>query len=267
VLGGQTKADIADNPLRLISSYCLQGARREKIELREPQGPRQLQETTMNIAIIGNGSMGQALGALLAARHKITFGSRQPSSARETAAKLGGTAQGTSIVSVREALEQGEIVILTVPYEAALELASQPEVKKALEGKVVVDATNPLAADIMSLTIGHTTSAGEEIAKRLPESRVVKAFNTIFADVIKAKAQGQGVDVTVFCAGDDAQAKAQVAAIVADSGFSVVDAGPLKNSRYLEPITELELQLAFVLGHSTQMGFRLVEAASAKAKA
>jgi 8-hydroxy-5-deazaflavin:NADPH oxidoreductase len=219
----------------------------------------------MNIAIIGTGNMGPGLGTLLAAaKHRITFGARQPNAAREAAAKLGGAAQGGSI---REALEQGEVVILAVPYQAVLELASQPAVQKALTGKVVVDISNPLSADYMSLTIGHCTSAGEEIARRLSGSRVVKAFNTIFADVLEAKAQGHAVDVTVFCAGDDENAKSQVLKLVSDAGFSGVDAGPLTNARYLEPMTELEIQLAFAQGHGTRMGLRLVEGASAVARA
>jgi 8-hydroxy-5-deazaflavin:NADPH oxidoreductase len=218
----------------------------------------------MNIAIIGTGNMGEPLAALLAAAgNQITIGSRKADEAKEVAAKLGGNAQGASI---EQALERGEVVILAIPYGAILELAAREATKKALRGKVVVDISNPLAADYMSLTVGHTTSAAEEIARELPGARVVKAFNTIFADVLRAKAQGQGLDVTAFCAGDDAQAKAQVLELVSQTGFSAVDAGALKNARYLEPLCELEIQLAYAQKLGTRIGFKLAGAA-AKAKA
>lgn len=219
----------------------------------------------MNIAIVGTGNMGQPLGALLAAaRHQIIFGHRDANKAQEVAAKVGAGAQGAS---VEQALERGEAVILAVPYAATLELISEGAIQKALRGKLLVDISNPLAPDYMSLTVGYTTSAAEEIARRLPGTRVVKAFNTIFADVLRAKAQGQGMDITVFCAGDDAQAKAQVLRLVSDVGFSGVDAGALKNARYLEPLTALEIQLAYAQKLGTRLGFKLVgEASAARAR-
>ena len=208
--------------------------------------------------------MGQPLAALLvAAGNQVTIASRSVNEAKGAAAKLGSNAQGASI---EEALERGEVVILAIPYGAILELAAQEATKKALKGKVVMDISNPLADDLMSLTVGHTTSAAEEISRRLPGARVVKAFNTIFADVLRAKAQGQGLDVTVLCAGDDAPAKAQVLELVSQTGFSGVDAGALRNARYLEPLCGLEIQLAFAQKLGTRIGFKLVGAA-AQAKA
>ena len=217
----------------------------------------------MNIAIIGTGNMGQALGTLLAAAgHKITFGSRQLSTAQDTAAKIGHSAKGSLIF---EALVSGEIAILAVPYEAALDLASQPGTQKALQGKPVIDITNALAPDYMSLTVGHTTSAAEEISKRLAGAHVIKAFNSIFADVLRAKANGEKVAITVFCAGDDAAAKSQVLKLVSGLDFSAVDAGPLTNARYLEPVTELVIQLAYGLGRGTRFVLNLVDLPPAKA--
>ena len=210
----------------------------------------------MNIAIIGTGNMGQALGTLLAADgHKITFGSRQLSTAQDAAAKI-GAAKGELI---QEALEWGEIAILALPYQAALDLASQRDTQKALQGKIVIDITNALAPDYMSLTVGHTSSAAEEIAKRIPGAHVIKAFNTIFADVLRAKASGETVEVTVFCAGDDVQAKTKVLKLVSELGLLAVDAGALTNARYLEPVTELVIQLAYGLGRGTRFVLNLVD--------
>ncbi len=198
----------------------------------------------MNISIIGTGNMGSSLGALFAqAGHAVIFGSRQP--------------EGAGQVSIVEALEQGEVVVLALPYPAAVELAEQSATQNVLQGKVVLDISNPLAPDFMSLTVGHTTSAGEEIAKRLPGARVVKAFNTIFADVLKARVAGEAVPVTVFVAGDDAAARATAQSLAQEIGFTTVDAGPLSNARYLESVTELTIQLAYGLGHGTRIGFQL----------
>jgi len=114
----------------------------------------------MNIAIIGTGNMGTPLGALFTqAGHTVVFGSRQP--------------EGSGQVSITEALAQGEVVLLALPYPAALELASETAVQQALAGKTVIDITNPLAADYMSLTVGHTSSAPEDVASRLPGGSLV----------------------------------------------------------------------------------------------
>jgi 8-hydroxy-5-deazaflavin:NADPH oxidoreductase len=202
-------------------------------------------ENIMNISIIGTGNMGQALGTLFSqAGHEVLFGSRHP--------------DATGEVSIVEALEKGEVVVLALPYPAALELTEQDGTRQALAGKVVIDITNPLAPDYMSLTVGHTNSAGEEIANRLPGARVVKAFNTVFADVLKARTAGEAVPVTVFVAGADQVAKTTVLSLAEEIGFAAVDAGALTNARYLEPLTELAIQLAYGQGRGTRIGYQLV---------
>jgi NADPH-dependent F420 reductase len=232
----------------------------------------------MHIAILGTGNMGLALGTLLCgAGHKVILGSRRPEKARDAAGKLahagephqrGSARQGHATAtldrvaceaaSVDAAIEQGEMVIIAQPYPAALDLVSQPATRKALAGKLVIDITNPLAPDLMGLTVGQTTSAAEEIARRLPESRVVKAFNTIFADLLRAKAQGQPVKPTVFCAGDDPQAKAQVLSLIGDLGFPAVDAGGLRSARFLEPLAALVVTLGYGQKRGTRFELRLV---------
>ncbi|RYF41984.1 MAG: hypothetical protein EOO38_20170 [Cytophagaceae bacterium] len=203
----------------------------------------------MNVSVIGTGNIGDALGTLFSkAGHNVVFGSRQP--------------DGADKVSIEDALEQGEVVVLAVPYATALELAEQEATQKALQGKIVIDVTNPLAPDYMSLTVGHTTSAGEEIAKRLTGARIVKAFNTIFADVLKAKVEGETVPFEVFVAGDDAEARATVAKLAKSIGFSAVDSGAISNAKYLEAVIALTIQLAYVQGRGTRIGFKLAELAA-----
>ena len=195
----------------------------------------------MNITILGKGAMGGPLASLAAAAgHSVrALGSRDEPLA---------------------ALASADVVILATRYEQAIALAEQPEIAAALAGKIVVDVTNPLAPDFMSLTIGHTTSAGEEIARRVPDAHVVKAFNTLFASVLAKRAAGEAVAIPVFVAGDDAQAVETVSALVRDFGLEAIAAGGLSNARHLEPMTEMMIHLGYALGHGDTIGFGLLRA-------
>mgnify|MGYP000896509667 CR=1 FL=1 len=193
----------------------------------------------MQIVILGNGNMGRPLTALAeGAGHSVTsFGSaRDPLPALATA----------------------DLVILAMKYEQALAFAERPGVAEALKGKVVIDITNPLSPDFMSLTVGHTNSAGEEIARRLPGARVVKAFNTLFAAVLAKRVEGSPVDIPVFVAGDDEAAVRTVTDLVGSFGLEAVKSGPLANARYLEPMTEMMIHLGYALGHGDRIGFGLL---------
>jgi 8-hydroxy-5-deazaflavin:NADPH oxidoreductase len=117
---------------------------------------------------------------------------------------------------------------------------------------VVIDITNPLTADFMGLTIGHSTSAAEEIARQVPEAIVVKGFNTVFAPLLAAGADlGQGHKVSVFIAADSAQGKQTAKTLAESMGFDVVDAGGLRNARYLEPLAGLNIYLGYGAGRGT----------------
>jgi predicted dinucleotide-binding enzyme len=195
----------------------------------------------MNIVILGKGNMGAPL-AKLAAKAGIpshTFGSSD---------------------NPIHTLSSAYIVIFAMKYEQALDFAVKPGVAERLAGKVIVDITNPLAPDFMSLTVGYTSSAAEEIAKRLPGAHVVKAFNTIFASVLASRASGETVTIPVFVAGDDTGAVSAVVKLVQDFGFQAIGSGPLANARYLEPMTELMIHLGYAHGHGDKIGFSLVRA-------
>jgi predicted dinucleotide-binding enzyme len=121
-----------------------------------------------------------------------------------------------------------------------------------VQGKVIVDITNPLTADYMGLTIGHSTSAAEEIAKAVPGAEVVKAFNTVFAQVLAEGADfGGGRKASVFVASDSARAKQTASALAESLGFDVIDAGGLKNARYLEAVAGLNIYLGYGAGLGT----------------
>ena len=116
-----------------------------------------------------------------------------------------------------------------------------------MAGKVLVDISNPISADYKTLVIGHTTSAAEEIQALAPEAIVVKAFNTIFAQLLPAEAR-QGKTLQVFVASDDEAAKGQVSGLAQSVGFEAVNAGSLSNSRFIEPIGEMNIHFGYFLG-------------------
>lgn len=207
----------------------------------------------MDIAIIGTGWVGSALGRLWAARgHAIMFGSRDPQSAK-VHTLLGTIGAGARAGSVRQAAQFGAVVVLATPWhatEAAITAAGN------LSGKIVLDVTNPLNADASGLTIGLTTSAGEEVARWAPGARVVKGFNSLGA-ALYADPVYDGQVASMFLCGDDAEAKEVVAGLTAELGFDAVDAGPLTSARWLESLVMLWFSLTDVRGEES-LAFKLL---------
>jgi len=148
-----------------------------------------------------------------------------------------------------DAARNQDLIVLAVPYgEAVSALKSVGD----LVGKVVIDITNPLTDDYMALTVGHTTSAAEQIAQAVPEVDVVKGFNTVFAQVLAEGADfGGGQKVTVFLASDSERAKLAARTLAESMGFQVMDAGGLKNARYLEPLGGLNIYFGYGAGLGT----------------
>lgn len=194
-------------------------------------------------AIIGLGNMGKGLAKRLAGKTKLVLGSRDPASASAFAADLGAEIQ---VLDRDAAISQAEIVILALPFDAALEVAANP----ALAGKIVVDISNPVSPDFSALTIGHTTSAAEQVQAAASGARVVKAYNTIFAGVLELAAD-QTANVPVFLAGNDEAAVAAVADLVRMSGFAVQATGTLDAARLIEPVGMLNIRLGYAQGLGT----------------
>ena len=196
----------------------------------------------MKVAIIGTGNMGAGLASTLAgAGHEVTIGARDLIKAAALADKVGRGAVGGGIAA---AAKLADVVVLALPFGAA---ADAIKLAGDLAGKIVVDISNPISADFKELVIGHTTSAAEEIQKLAPQARVVKAFNTIFAQLLAPESR-QGKRLQVFVAGDDASAKAAVSELAKSAGFEAVEAGQLTNSRFLEPIGEMNIHFGYFLG-------------------
>ena len=162
-------------------------------------------------------------------------------------------AVGKDKAAIRDAAQWGEVVVLAVPFGAVDDVVK--DAGEALVGKAVVDVTNALDAS-MNLAVGFTTSAAEELQKKLPKARVVKAFNTVFAQHMDSgRVRDQAL--TTFVAADDATAKKAVLELAREIGFDAVDAGPLKNARLLEPVALLNIQLGYALGMGTKIGLTL----------
>ncbi|MHB1942567.1 MAG: NADPH-dependent F420 reductase, partial [Acidiferrobacteraceae bacterium] len=131
-----------------------------------------------------------------------------------------------------------------------------------LDHKIIIDLTNPLTSDYAGLTVGHTSSAAEEIARVVPRARVVKAFNTVFAQVMARGPEFGDTRASVFYAGDDPEANAAVHALIISLGFVPTPAGPLRNARYLEPLAGLNIFLGYGLGRGTQIVPHFLERAA-----
>jgi 8-hydroxy-5-deazaflavin:NADPH oxidoreductase len=177
------------------------------------------------ISIIGAGTMARILATrALAGGNTVEIIGRDPAKAAALADELGGGATAGTIGSA----PAGDIVILAVPYPSAAPVVSQ--YGDALSGKVIVDITNAFNPGATGLVTPDGTSAAQEIAKAAPASaEVVKAFNTIFGNVL---AQGRPLDV--FIAGDDAQAKASTSALIQSMGLRPLDTGDLTMAHWLE---------------------------------
>lgn len=202
----------------------------------------------MKVTVIGAGNMGAAFVKQLSqAGHEVRLVARDPAKARA----LADAHAGVQAVAALGAADGADAVIVATPYEGAV---SALQSLGTLQGQVVIDITNPLTADFMGLTLGHSSSAAEEIARALPGARVVKAFNTLFAQVIaEGGAFGQGQVAPAFVAGDDEEAKQTAKALARSLGFDVIDAGGLKNARYLEPLAGLNIYLGYGAGLGTSI--------------
>ena len=185
----------------------------------------------MKVAIIGAGNVGKALTTTFTrAGHDVTLAAANPEHAREAADALGANAAQSNA----EAVSDADLVILAVPATELGDIASNLE--RELTGKVVVDVSNRPTPD----PTGPGTSIAEELQVRLPKSRVVKAFNTLFASR-QADPVVAGVPVDGFVAGDDEQAKTEVLDVLDGLGFRPVDAGPLAAARTLEGMAWLNI--------------------------
>jgi 8-hydroxy-5-deazaflavin:NADPH oxidoreductase len=188
-----------------------------------------------HVSIIGTGNMAQAIAAV------ATNGGNT--------VELFGKQEADQPVT-------GDIVVLAVPYPAIDDVLSQRGGQ--LDGRIVVDITNPLNFETFdSLTVPSDSSAAADIAAKLPDSRVLKAFNTTFAGTLAQGTVGP-LTTTVLIAGDDVDANATLAGVVTAGGLKAIDAGTLKRAREMEALGFLQISLAASEKVSWTGGFGIV---------
>ena len=212
----------------------------------------------MNVLIIGTGNMGRGIATrALAGGNTVTLYDEDSAKAQALATELGARVAGDT----HDAVSAAEIVVIATPYAASLDVARR--LGPSLDGKVVVDISNPLDDTYSALVTAPGTSAAEEIRKLLPPSvKLVKAFNTTFAGTLVAgEVAGQPLDV--FIAGDDESAKAKVAELVKSGGMNVIDVGALDRARQLEALGLLGITLQFRLNTGFATGWKLALPAAA----
>jgi predicted dinucleotide-binding enzyme len=187
------------------------------------------------VSIIGSGSMAAAIGGRAAtAGHAVEVISRDPAKARALADQL--AAEATT--GTYGAAPAGDLVILAVPYTSAAAVVT--EFGDALDGKVIIDVTNPLSPDLTGVITPDGSSAAQEIAKLAPAgAQVVKAFNTLFGHVL-----ARGGHLDAFIAADDPEAKARVSAFIASLGLRPLDVGGLQFAHALEALGLLLIGVA-----------------------
>jgi 8-hydroxy-5-deazaflavin:NADPH oxidoreductase len=222
----------------------------------------------MRVLIIGAGNMGRGIATRLAAGgNEITLYDVDPAKSEALSTELGGTTPGGARVAIAEtpgeAVAESDVVILASWYGANLDVARQ--LGAALDGKVVVDISNPLNDTYDGLVTAPGTSAAETIHAALPAgAKLVKAFNTTFAGTLVA-GQVAGQPLDVFIAGDGEGAKETVATLARGGGLNPVDVGPLVRARELEALGFLGITLQGRLGTGFMSGWKLLMPATGAA--
>lgn len=196
----------------------------------------------MKIGILGSGLMGSKLGRLWAAcGHEVTFAYSRSASKLERLASETGGSSGT----VAKAVEDADVLLLAVHWSRINDVLDQAG---SLVGKVVLNCCVPLDEANRDLVVGMTTSGAEALAELRPDARWVSCFNTIpsesFAPVYARKGQDPAPQVLTY--GNDVEAKELAAKLIRDIGFEPLEAGGLRNGRFIEPFAMATVELAYI---------------------
>ncbi len=208
----------------------------------------------MKIGIVGSGGVGAALGKLWAAvGHQVLFSySRDPNKLTALATEVGSNA---TVGTPRQAVEFGEVVMLSVPWGTVTDALKQ---MGDLKDKVLFSTVNALKPDFSGLEIGTTTSAAEWIASHALGATVVEGLPLNAGILQSPSTKFEEVTPTAFYCGDDPTAKALVAGLMRDAGMEPVDAGVLVQARLMEPAGLLVAQLGYGLGLGANVALKLL---------
>lgn len=213
------------------------------------------------IAIVGaTGSMGSAIAKTLAKKgnYRLLLMANDQEKLRDLKSELGNSSTATDIFTLscaKEASWEADIIIVATPYEAEKEVAEK--IREVATGKIVISISNPLDSSYNKLVTSADTSAAEELQKLLPNSKVVKTFNTTFAaNFITPVIEGKIADA--FIAGNNSDAVDTVSKVVADAGFNPVVAGDLTVSRTLERMQLMLIQLNMKYNYNWLAGWKIL---------
>jgi hypothetical protein len=207
----------------------------------------------MEIAIVGPGKLGSALGKLwVRSGHQVTVTfSRDPAKLDAIAAEIGARA-----ATVREAIADSDVVALTTKWSAVPDALAQAG---SLAGKTVLDCTNTMSPRTTEDGQVETRACAEVLATMVPGAHVVKTFNQAFEQILHADSRLFGeLKPTMFYCGDDDHAKRVAAQLIEQTDFEAVDAGPLENARYIEAYAVLVIRLGHTLGLGTDIAMKLL---------
>ncbi|MFI5173076.1 MAG: NADPH-dependent F420 reductase [Chitinophagales bacterium] len=202
----------------------------------------------MQITIFGAGNVGLAAGTKWKEKgHDVTFGVRDPQSQKAWNA----ISIGAKVTTFQEAAVNAEVVLIAIPFSIADEVIKSVDID--WEGKVIIDATNPITA-----TTEPFESAAEAITAWTGNGDVVKAFNTTgVGNMINPEYGGKAIET--FICGDEPNSKKIVTTLAADLGFSVIDVGGLENAIMLENLARLWVTMAYKLGKGPNFAFTIVQ--------
>jgi len=208
----------------------------------------------MRVGILGSGLMGGKLGTIFArAGHEVVFSyARRQAKLEELAREAGRPARAATPA---EAAQDADALLLAVHWSRVDDVLHQAG---DLSGKVIVSCSLPMNEDDTGLVLGHITSGAEELARKVPEARVVSAFNTVPSEVLFGvfEARRKATRPSLVYCGDDEDSKSVAAELIRAVGFNPVDAGPLRIARYTEPFALLVAQLAYEGTEGPELAYR-----------
>jgi hypothetical protein len=210
----------------------------------------------MLVNIVGSGNMARALTARAAfGDHQVRMMNPHLEAARSLASDLRERFSGSDI-QVVDRIGEADLTVLAVHYPAVVEVAES--LRDDLADQVVVDISNPVDQTTFdALVVPPGTSAAEQVQQAAPRARVVKAFNTIFADLLEA-GEGAGEPLDVLIAGDDDAAKLMVSQFASSADMRPLDMGPLRRARELEAFEFLHMTLQQRLGLNQQSAIKIL---------
>jgi len=205
----------------------------------------------MRIAVIGHGNIGGRLARIWAQHdHDVTIGVR----GADKKAEVEKAFEGVNAALVREAVAGAEVVLLAVPWPAVADVLKDAG---TLDGKIIIDAINPVKPDLSGLQEVEGGSVAAFVQQQAPGARVVKAFNTLGAMYL-GNGSVRGMTVDGFICGDDQAAMEAVSTLVEQAGLNPVALGPLRNARSLEAVAMLWIDMAVLQRRAGRFAFQLV---------